>query len=56
MTLYALIVYAFLSSTGVGDSERMAAQMNQPTLTLASDGQISAPTCVEFCGKEPTYE
>ena len=66
MTLYTLLVYALLSSTAVGDSDRMARQFaNTPTLDIASAGQISAPAqpydaytqmvpCdPDNCGKQP---
>lgn len=43
MTLYTLVVYAFLSSQAVTDSDRMAAQFNQPTLALAEAGPNRAP-------------
>lgn len=58
MTLYQLIVYALLSSSAVGDSDRMAAQFHdQPTLKLASAGQTSAPTCVNvYCIEEACRE
>lgn len=50
MTLYQIIVYALLSSTGVGDSERMAVVIHHtyaetPTLDLVSAGQQTAPEC-----------
>ena len=55
MTLYSLIVYAFLTSTAVSDSDRMAAQITAPALELVSAGSTSAPLCVNvYCIPEET--
>ena len=61
MTLYALIIYAVTSSTGLSDSDRMAlvlanAYRDQPTLELVTAGQNHAPVCVEFCGRQDPQE
>lgn len=65
MTLYALLVYAVTSSTAISDSERMAVQFNQPSLTLVAAPQKTAPENIyqdysqliacdpDNCGKEP---
>ena len=50
MILYHLILAAFLSSTAVSDSERMAAQFTEPTFVLAS---ATIPDDGNNTGKEP---
>lgn len=59
MTLYALLIYAVTSSTGLSDSDRMAlvlanAYRDQPSLALVQSPQVFAPVCIEFCDvKDP---
>jgi hypothetical protein len=59
MTLYALLVYAVLSSPAVSDSQRMATVIAEkyrriPDLELVEAPQTSAPLCSGVdCIQEP---
>lgn len=46
MTLYTLLVWAFLNNTAMTDSERMAAQFHENLYIVEKS---TAPVCVEYC-------
>ena len=57
MTLYALLLYAVTTSTGLSDSDRMRVVLaDPPSLELVSAGQLWAPPCIEFCGVQDPQE